>query len=990
MRKNLILPFVLLCLISTTKANVNFVGNQRETYNFNMQWKMKVGDISGAEKPAFDDNSWKNVTLPRAFNEDEAFKVSIEELSDTIIWYRKTFKLPKGTGNKKIFIEFEGVRQAADVYVNGELVGYHENGVSAFGFDITNKLNFDGDNVIAVRVDNNWWYRERKTNSGYQWSDKNFNANYGGINKNVFLHVTPSVYQTLPIWSTLKTTGTYIYASAHNTKKGSAIINAESEIRNETLAAQKVDFEVVVEDMGNKEVARFAGNPVSLNPGETATLKASEKVSGLHFWSWGYGYLYNVYTVLKIDGKPLDVVKTRTGFRKTEFKNGMVYLNDRIIQMKGYAQRTSNEWPAVGNCVPAWMSDFSNGLALEGNANLFRWMHITPWRQEVQSFDRLGMMHMFPAGDSEKDVKDRRWGQRTELMQEIIIYFRNNPSVLIWESGNADISEEHMAEMKVIRDKYDPFGGRVIGSRGMLESKISEYGGEMLYINKSARVPMIAAEYCRDEALRKYWDELTPPFHKNGAGPLHRGKPAFEYNRNQDSYAVEIVKRWFDYYEARPGTGKRVSSGGVNIVFSETNTHHRGEENYRRSGEVDAMRIPKDAFYAHQVMWDGWVDVENFRTHIVGHWNYADTVKKTVYVISAAEKVELFLNGKSLGNGEKENAFLHVYKNVAYEKGTLKAISYSNKGKELSSYTLKTTGKPASIRLKLIKGSQTIKADGADMVLAEFEIIDAEGNRVPDVHPLVTFNMEGPAEWRGGIGQGPDNYILSKTIPAECGINRAIIRTTTTSGKVTLNATAEGLTPASISFETTPVLVENGLSKELPGDELSSYLKRGETPSTPSFKITRKAIDIKSAKAGSNEKEVQNSYDDNEKSIWISSGKLPNAWITYELSKKSIVSEVCLKLSGFRSSSYPLEILVDNKLVWKGNTPQSLGYITLPVTPVKGKNVTIKLTGAKADKDAFENLIEVTGKKENDGNNGVNIKGQLQIIEVEIYQKATK
>jgi beta-galactosidase len=94
-----------------------------------------------------------------------------------------------------------------------------------------------------------------------------------------------------------------------------------------------------------------------------------------------------------------------------------------------------------------------------------------------------------------------------------------------------------------------------------------------------------------------------------------------------------------------------VSSGGVNIVFSDSNTHHRGAENYRRSGEVDAMRIPKDGYYAHQVMWDGWVDVEHPRAHIVGHWNYAPGTVKDVFVASSADSVELSLNGKSLGKG---------------------------------------------------------------------------------------------------------------------------------------------------------------------------------------------------------------------------------------------------------------------------------------------------------------------------------------------------
>jgi len=205
-------------------------------------------------------------------------------------------------------------------------------------------------------------------------------------------------------------------------------------------------------------------------------------------------------------------------------------------------------------------------------------------------------------------------------MRDAIIYNRNSPSIVFYESGNRGVSVPHMAEMKALRDQFDPHGGRAAGSREMLNSKIAEYGGEMLYINKSARLPMWAMEYSRDEGQRKYWDHLTPPYHPDGKGPLHRGQDASAYNRNQDSHAMENVRRWHDYWRERPGTGTRVSSGGVNIVFSDSNTHHHGEENYRRSGEVDAMRIAKDGFYAHQVMWDGWVDIEQPRIHIIGHW----------------------------------------------------------------------------------------------------------------------------------------------------------------------------------------------------------------------------------------------------------------------------------------------------------------------------------------------------------------------------------
>ena len=408
--------------------------------------------------------------------------------------------------------------------------------------------------------------------------------------------------------------------------------------------------------------------------GETKTVKASATLHNLHFWSWGYGYLYTVKTALKDDNNQIfDEVSTRTGFRKTRFAEGKIWLNDRVIQMKGYAQRTSNEWPAVGLSVPAWLSDFSNDLMVKGNANLVRWMHATPWKQDVESCDRVGLIQAMPAGDAEKDREGRQWEQRVELMRDAIIYNRNNPSILFYECGNKAISREHMIEMKAVRDKYDPFGGRAIGSREMLDIREAEYGGEMLYINRSEHHPMWATEYCRDEGLRKYWDEYSYPFHKEGDGPLYKGQPATDYNRNQDELAITMIARWYDYWRERPGTGNRVSSGGTKIIFSDTNTHYRGAENYRRSGVTDAMRIEKDAFYAHQVMWDGWVDTEKDQTYIIGHWNYPDNTVKPVQVVSTGEEVELFLNGNSLGKGKRQYNFLFTFDNVAFKPGKLEA-----------------------------------------------------------------------------------------------------------------------------------------------------------------------------------------------------------------------------------------------------------------------------------------------------------------------------
>jgi beta-galactosidase len=188
-------------IILLTAFFISFTGySQRTKYNFNSNWKLSVGDANGAEAAAFDDASWKNVTLPSAWNEDEAFKKDIAELSSGIAWYRKHFKLPGAARGQKVFLEFEGIRQAGNFYLNGKPIGLHENGVMAFGFDVTDFVNFgEKENVLAARIDNSWDYREKATNQKFQWEDKNFNANYGGISKNVYLHITPALYQTLPL-----------------------------------------------------------------------------------------------------------------------------------------------------------------------------------------------------------------------------------------------------------------------------------------------------------------------------------------------------------------------------------------------------------------------------------------------------------------------------------------------------------------------------------------------------------------------------------------------------------------------------------------------------------------------------------------------------------------------------------------------------------------------------------------------------------------------
>ena len=1019
MRKFFLLPLFVLAFVLSAQAT------ERKKLNFNADWRLEVGDFPTAVNADFDDTSWKPVTLPYAFNGDEAFKLDIVDLTDTICWYRKHFTLTAEEVAGKVFVEFEGARQGADVWVNGQKVGFSDNGVMAFGFDLTPYVKA-GENVMAVRCDNSWQYRDRTLNSRYQWNDKNFNANYGGLPKNVYLHLTGKLYQTLPLYSNLGTTGTYVYATDFDIQGHKATVHIESQVKNEDSKARTFRLYARVVRSKQELTDIIIGKAVTLQPGETRTVHIESELRDLHFWSWGYGYLYTVKTYLVEGDLPpsqenqFDEVTTRTGFRKTEFKDGKFYLNDRCMMVHGYAQRTSNEWPGVGISVPAWLSDYSNDLVVKSGGNLVRWMHVCPWKQDIESCDRVGLIQAMPAGDAEKDVEGARWQQRTQLMRDAIIYNRNNPSIIFYECGNFRISKEHMEEMKKIRDQYDPFGGRAIGSREMLDRPEAEYGGEMLYINKSATKPMWSMEYYRDEGLRKYWDEYSYPYHKEGDGPLYRGAPALDYNHNMDALACGMVERWHEYWLERPGTGKRVSSGGVKIVFSDTNTHHRGESNYRTSGVTDAMRIPKDAFFAHQVMWDGWVSPENDRTYIIGHWNYEPGTVKPVYVVSTGDEVELFVNDKSVGKGKRSYQWLFTFDSVRYEPGTLKAVSYKRNSKTnvapsgaergASSYTIETAGEPYQLKLTAIENPQGFKADGADMALVQVEVLDKQGRRCPLADPMVHFALWGEGRWIGGIGtrnnadylkesekkdpnlldsankkNTSDNYVGAMSLPAECGVNRILVRSTTHPGTISLSVTADGLRPAYLTLKTQQAPAPD----VLPAMTLAPVLDRGETPATPSYSDRFVSVDIVNAKSGSNTANAARSYDDNELTEWKSDGERSNAWVTYQLSRKAAISEITMKLTGWRQKCYPLEVYAGKKKVWEGITPATLGYVHIAIPqPVAAKELTIKMVAPVQDSKKFGLVKELAGGVANEMDRMKSAKGktELRIVEVDLLE----
>jgi beta-galactosidase len=189
------------------------------------------------------------------------------------------------------------------------------------------------------------------------------------------------------------------------------------------------------------------------------------------------------------------------------------------------------------------------------------------------------------------------------------------------------------------------------------------------------------------------------------------------------------------------------------------------------------------------------------------------------------DSVEFFVNGASRGKlTQPENGYLYAFPNIAFTPGTIKAVGYKG-GVAVAQHELKTAGAPAAIKLTLHTAPGGLHADGEDVALIDFEVVDANGERCPTDDARVDFNWEsvgravsatGPAIWRGGYNSGKTNSTNNLYLNTEDGINRVAMRSTLIPGTVRLTAKREGLKPATITFDSKPVVIKDGLMQEAP------------------------------------------------------------------------------------------------------------------------------------------------------------------------------
>ena len=842
-------------------------------------------------------------------------------------FYRKRFTLdaaPKG----KAFVTFETVRQSVYLWANGKFAGYYEAGIAPCAFDVTALLKA-GENVLCVATDNcaargaKLFMHETipghdpgdMSGAAYQWNTTDFNEVQGGLVGNVSLVVKDSkTYLTLPYYNNLKTVGTYVTAKDFDFEKGEATICVKAEVRNESGVPVKAKLDVLVKEcltggsgvspLRNKEDAvhlmkrRDAASPsyiiapasdagrthltaleddvYSSSPRptgvvspETAVLEAECRASGLVFWSPDTPHLYDVVVFLKdADGKVIDVETIRTGFREVTYDaaSGGLKINGKNTWLTGYAQRSTDEWAAIG-VAPDWLQDYDAALIRRSNANFVRWMHVAPKPAPVRAFDKFGIVNVCPAGDKEGDVSGRAWAQRVEAMRDAMIYFRNSPSIVFWEAGNNQISPAHMKEMVALKKAIDPDGFRFMGCRTLQTKEQlaeAEYVGTMLHRHEMPAfesmkklgkfMPMMETEYARQESPRRCWDDFTPPDYDYRGRFLNGGKKETGYDvydQTQEDFALSTAKEYAEFYGARAsGRGAKTYSAVAALCWTDSNQHGRQSfsENCRSSGRVDAVRLPKENFDVFRVM-----QSEAPAVMLVGHWSYPklakdnymypvkkynghfmeetgemaqrDPLHKTVYAIGSVHcaSVELVVNGKARGVATKpKDVFVWEFPGVdVTESGKAEVIARDKTGKKIiARHAVESFAGPGTVEATVMDGPNGWLADGSDIAVVDFKLVDANGTIHPYASDRIDFTLEGDATFMGGWNSGvfdAASPVGKDFVNLECGVARVFVKAGRKPGKAILKWKMVGrddliAPPGEIALELKPFETKGGLS----------------------------------------------------------------------------------------------------------------------------------------------------------------------------------
>ena len=811
-------------------------------------WKFFLGDPSGAEAPSFPDVSWRTVDLPHDWSIES--KPEKDNPSGTgggffpggIGWYRKTFHAPANWTGKRVSVEFDGVYRDATVYFNGHKLGTHPYGYTAFTFGLTPELNFAGVNVLAVRVDNS----AQPDSRWYTGS---------GIYRHVRIIVTDPTH--VAHWG--------VFVTSPEATSTSARVSIRTRVANESSAAVVATLETMLLDKTGNKIGS-AQSKLSLAPGKEGEAAQEIAVANPALWSPQTPTLYRAVSTIRKDGKVIDQVATPFGIRSLAWsaEKGLL-LNGKAIKLTGGSVHHDNG--PLGAAAFDRAEERKVELLKAAGMNAVRTAHNPPSSAFLDACDRLGLLVLdepFDVWQAHKVKFDYgsdfdEWWKRD--ISSMVLRDRNHPSIVIWGIGN-EIPElevdrgaalgKQLADQVRALDRTRPltlaFPGTTTKPTAQAvfsQLDITGYNYNILptYQKDHEQLPsriMLTTESWPSKAFALWQISHDNPY---VLGDLtwtamdylgESGIGAWRYGTPQQAKMAEGTSRamsgtaMIDQMFTAMANGKDVMADMANNK-SDPNAKammeiffHPYPWHAAACGDLDLTGFRKPQSYYRDIIWNGGDRVyatvrlpepegkkiiaimwATYPTLTTWTWPGEEGKELEVEVYSGAEKVQLFLNGKLIGEKPtgREQEFKAVF-SVPYAPGTLKAVGL--RGDRVVAESVLTTAGPAA-KLRLAADRTVLQADGQDLSFVTVEAVDANGR--PDLHAgqEVQFEINGPgviAAVGNGDGQDPDSYHGARRKLYQ-GRAMVVIRSSRQTGPINLTARSSGLSDGSLTIDAT-------------------------------------------------------------------------------------------------------------------------------------------------------------------------------------------
>jgi beta-galactosidase len=793
---------VIFIMTSDLRCETADFVSPRVKENFDGEWFFTKGDVSGAESPAFDQSAWRPLDLPHDFSVEGPFDPKNASgapggyLPGGIGWYRKTFRLPAGQQDRKVFIEFDGVYMNSEVWINGHYLGKRPYGFIGFEYDLTPQLDFTGDNVIAVRVDNS------KLPSARWYTGT-------GIYRHVWLKTTNPLH--VAHWGTYVTTPKITAESAN--------VAIETTLRNDHKTATKTTLRQTIFNEAGKSVSSTEST-LELAAGEEKTNVQSLTVPGPKLWSPNSPTLYSIRTELLIGVHLADVYQTPLGIRDVRFDaNKGLFVNGVSTKMKGVCNH--QDLGPLGTAL--WDQALERRLKLlkEMGCNAIRATHYPHSPEFIALCDKLGFLVIDEAFDewrrgwsfegdtlvSSKNNKGKaqfgyhlyfdEWHERDLI--DFMKRDRNNPCVIMWSLGNEVPESMKNGEndtVKTLGDlchKIDPTRPFTVGCNHMKSANATGFADRLDIVGYNEGVESVfelEGDHARDPDRKMYFSEVPHSLQTRGEYRTfpHYSRKGFDHPKLTEK---EVFPETDAYYESS------YDNAGVQIdaerswrmthtlpylmgEFRWTGFDYIGESGgwprvLGNFGIIDLCNFPKDTYYFYQSQW-----TDKPMVHILPHWTWPgkEGVAIPVWCYTNCDEAELFLNGTSLGTRafDKKND-MHLEWLVPYQQGELKVIARKD-GKDLATSTTRTAAAPAQI---FISADQP-KLDPAnrDLSYVTIRVADENGNLAPHASKWVNIQIDGPGRLVGAGGGDPlsQTPFQASTFRTFNGLGLAIIAAT--------------------------------------------------------------------------------------------------------------------------------------------------------------------------------------------------------------------